>query len=97
MLAYMRLISNRALTSFASIHPPADVPLQSWRKAIEAGQYLDFAAIKKTFNSVDRVGMYHVFNVGGNKYSVVVAIHFNNQVAYIRHVLTHKEYDNWKP
>lgn len=97
MLACMRLISNRALTSFATIHPTADAPLQSWRKAIESGQYSDFAAIKKTFNSVDRVGMYHVFNVGGNKYRVVVAIHFNSQVAYIRHVFTHKEYDKWTP
>jgi mRNA interferase HigB len=41
--------------------------------------------------------MYHVFNVGGNKYRIVAAIHFNSQVTYIRHVFTHKEYDKWKP
>jgi mRNA interferase HigB len=97
MLACMRLISNRALTSFAGTHSTADAPLQSWRKAIESGQYSDFAALKTTFNSVDRVGMYHVFNVGGNKYRIVAAIHFNSQVTYIRHVFTHKEYDKWKP
>ena len=36
-----------------------------------------------------------VFNVGGGGYRVVVAIHFNRQKLYIRHVFTHAEYDRW--
>jgi mRNA interferase HigB len=93
----MRLISNRFLTSFAGKHPAATLPLQAWRKLIEAGKYADFAALKNTFNSVDKVGMFYVFNVGGNKFRVVTAIHFNTQAVYVREVFTHKEYDKWKP
>jgi mRNA interferase HigB len=39
-----------------------------------------------------------VFNIGGNKYRLIAAIHFNRQKVYIRHVLTHPEYDRgrWK-
>ena len=39
-----------------------------------------------------------VFNIGGNKYRLITAIHFNRQKVYIRHVLTHEEYDRgaWK-
>jgi len=39
-----------------------------------------------------------VFNIGGNKIRLIAAVHFNTQCLYIRHVLTHKEYDKekWK-
>jgi mRNA interferase HigB len=93
----MRIISNSALTDFASIHPPAGEPLQAWRKIVESRDFANFAEMKSAFNAADKVGMYYVFNIGGNKYRVVVAIHFNTQLMYIRHVFTHKEYDKWKP
>lgn len=93
----MRIISNTALTNFASIHPPADEPLQAWRKVVESRDFANFADIKSAFNATDKVDMYYVFDIGGNKYRVVAAIHFNTQIMYIRHVFTHKEYDKWKP
>jgi len=37
-----------------------------------------------------------VFNVGGNKFRVAVVVHFNRGKVYIRHVLTHAEYDQGK-
>lgn len=93
----MRIISNTALTKFASIYPPADEPLQAWRKIVESRDFANFAEIKSIFNATDKVDMYYVFDIGGNKYRVVAAIHFNTQIMYIRHVFTHKEYNKWKP
>jgi len=39
-----------------------------------------------------------VFNIGGNKYRLIVAIHYNRRKVHIREVLTHAEYDrnDWK-
>jgi mRNA interferase HigB len=37
-----------------------------------------------------------VFNIGGNKARLIAAVHYNTQRLYIRHVLTHKEYDKKK-
>jgi len=39
-----------------------------------------------------------LFNIGGNKFRLIDAIHFNRQKLYIRDVLTHAEYDKerWK-
>jgi mRNA interferase HigB len=34
-----------------------------------------------------------VFDVGGNKYRLVVTMRYDLQRVYIRHVLTHGEYD----
>jgi len=85
------------LADFTSVHQSANAPLQAWRKAIESGRFTDFAQLRSTFNSVDKVGNYHVFNVGGNKYRVIASIHFNTQTVYLRHVFTHQEYSKWKP
>lgn len=93
----MRIISNTALTDFAAIHPPADAPLQAWRKVVESRDFVNFADIKSTFNATDKVDKYYIFDIGGNKYRVVAAIHFNTNIMYIRHVFTHQEYDKWKP
>lgn len=93
----MRVISNRTLVDFSAIHADADAPLQAWRKIIESRAFVSFADIKSTFNSADKVEEYYIFDIGGNKFRIVTAIHFDHQKLYIRRVLTHKEYDKWKP
>ena len=93
----MRVISNKALVEFALIHRDAHVPLQVWRSIVESRAFANFADLKTTFNAVDRVGLYYVFDIGGNKYRLITAIHFDRQMVFIRRVLTHKEYDKWKP
>ena len=93
----MRVISNSSLTSFAAIHPAAAEPLQAWRKIAESRFFANFAEIKATFNAVDKVNLYYVFDGGGNKYRIVAAVHFDQQKLFVRHVFTHKEYDKWKP
>jgi len=94
---FMRVISNKALTDFSAIHPPAGEPLQAWRKIAESRTFSNFAEIKATFNAVDKVDIYYVFDIGGNKYRIIAAIHFDQQKLFVRHVFTHKEYDKWKP
>ena len=57
-----------------------------------------FAEVRKTFNTADLVGRFVVFDIGGNKYRLIAAIHFNRGKLYVRHVLTHAEEDaqKWK-
>jgi mRNA interferase HigB len=93
----MRVISNSALVAFAAKHPQAEMPLQAWRKIVEAGSFARFGDLKKTFNAVDHVGHFYVFDIGGNKFRIIAAIHFDKQRLYVRHVFTHKEYDKWNP
>ena len=93
----MRVISNKTLRDFAKIHPAAKVPLQGWRRIVERGQFLNFAELRQTFNSVDKAGDYFVFNIAGNNYRLIAAIHFNTQILYVRSVMTHAEYDEWRP
>jgi mRNA interferase HigB len=93
----MRIISNKALQDFALLHPQTAVPLQEWRGKIRTATVQYYAELKNLFNSVDKVGDYFVFNIAGNHYRLIAAIHFNTQTLYIRSIMTHKEYDKWKP
>jgi len=93
----MRIISNKALQDFADLHPQATAPLQEWRGKMRDASVKSYAELKNIFNSVDKVGHYFVFNITGNNYRLIAAIHFNTQTLYIRSIMTHKEYDQWKP
>ena len=69
--------------------------MSAWFKVIEKSTCANFAAVRAIFNSADKVGNYTVFNVGGQGFRVIAAIHYNRQTIYIRHVFTHAEYDRW--
>ena len=94
----MKIISNSALRAFAARHPQADDALQGWRRVIEKNRFGNWAELKAAFNAVDKVGELAVFDIGGNKYRLIVYIRFEKQIVYIKAVLTHREYDKgaWK-
>ena len=60
--------------------------------------FADLSDLRRTFASADSVGGLTVFNMGGNKYRLVAAIHYNRRKVYIRAVLSHTAYDrgHWK-
>ncbi|WP_198328525.1 type II toxin-antitoxin system HigB family toxin [Methylovulum psychrotolerans] len=37
-----------------------------------------------------------VFNVHGNNVCLIAAIHYNRKTLFVRHILTHAEYDKGK-
>jgi mRNA interferase HigB len=65
---------------------------------MQTTSFRNFDELRATFPSADAVDDLIVFNLGGNKYRLIASIHFNHSKVYIRHVLTHREYDRgaWK-
>jgi mRNA interferase HigB len=55
-----------------------------------------FRAVAGNIPHADQVGKFTVFNIGGNKVRLIAAVHYNRNKIYIRHVLTHREYDTGK-
>jgi mRNA interferase HigB len=49
-------------------------------------------------NGVDFLGDLVVFDIGGNKYRLIAIVNYRTHIVFIRHILTHKEYDKgaWK-
>ncbi len=98
----MHVVSQKALREFAATHANAATPLRVWFKLARHGRFRNLAELKRTFASVDVVPVkgreIYVFNIGGNKYRLIAAIHFNTQRLFVRQILTHSEYDTerWK-
>jgi mRNA interferase HigB len=94
----MRIIAKRALVQFWNRQTDSKKPLQAWYSICSKTDFDNFAQLKKTFRSADKVGKFIVFDIGGNKYRLVTHVHFNTGKIYVRAVLTHAEYDkgHWK-
>ena len=90
----MHVISFRKLREFFECHSDSEGPLRRWFKIADKAKWVDFAELKASCPSADRVGHLIVIDIGGNKYRLIMEIFFRDQVVLIRHVLTHREYDN---
>ena len=89
----MHVISRKALREFWEQHPDSETPLRRWSKIMDKNRFYNFAELRAKFRSADRVGNLIAFNIGGNKYRLIAAIHFNRGKIFVRQVLTHTDYD----
>jgi len=72
----------------------AEQPLRAWVSVAKAADWSRPAEIKATFRSADILANDRVvFNIGGNKYRLVVAVHYRGGRVFIRFIGTHAEYD----
>lgn len=89
----MKLLSNKALREFVGRPPEAEAPLQGWKRIIEKSAFADFAALRRSFRAVDKVGDKPVFTIGANKWHLIAHVNFERQIVYVKEVLTHADYD----
>jgi mRNA interferase HigB len=98
----MRVISLKLLREFWLKHPDAERPLRLWyRNAVQA-EWHSLHDVRMLYSHADAVvasgETLTVFNIGGNKYRLVVRIRYDYQLINVRAVLTHIEYDagSWR-
>ncbi len=94
----MHVLSKKALRRFWTVHADAERPLRRWYRIVTKAQWKSFGDVRATYGTADQVERFTVFNIAGNKYRLLAVIHFNRGKVFVRHVLTHKEYDlgKWK-
>jgi mRNA interferase HigB len=97
-MKFMHIISKKMLREFWERYPDSQTALARWYRIMQTTEFGSWRDLQKTFPSADLVDDVVVFNIGGNKYRLIASIHFNRGKVYIRHVLTHAEYDRgaWK-
>ena len=81
------------MIEFSKKYPACAPAIESWYRIVKRTDFSSFVALRQTFPGADKVDNLTVFNIGGNKARLIAAIHYNTRRIYIRHVLTHKEYD----
>ena len=70
---------------------------------VEDGEWNTLTEMRVVMPSADEVIVKSgrrvvVFNIGGNKYRLIAAVHYNTQIVYAMLFMTHAQYnkDNWK-
>lgn len=94
----MRVLSRSTLRAFWEKHPDAGGPLRAWHAEAEKALWNGPSDVKERYGSAsflkgDRV----VFNIGGNKYRLIVAVRYSQKLVFVRFVGTHEEYDDVDP
>jgi len=90
----VRIIKELPLHDFWLRHAVAEKPLRLWIHDCRAASWKSVADVKAYARTADYVGNQRwVFNIGGNKFRLVVAICFKTGYALVKFVCTHAEYD----
>jgi mRNA interferase HigB len=93
----MRVIAVSTLKAFWAARPAfqdAEGPTLAWYRDVLRADWSKPSDVKAQFGnaSILQDGR-AAFNIGGNKYRIVVRINYPYRIVYIRFIGTHKQYD----
>lgn len=99
----MRIINPATLTEYWREHPDAEDALKRWLAEAKKASWRSIQDVRKTYPHADAItvtsgSIVTAFNIKGNAYRLIVAIHYNRQRIYILGFMTHAKYDKdrWK-
>jgi len=99
----MRIIKLATLAAFWRRNPQAQSGLLYWHKVAKKARWTCLQDVRATFPHADSVRVASgrsvvVFNIAGNRYRLITAIHYNRLMIFTLSVLTLAEYskDEWK-
>ncbi len=99
----MRIITRKRIRAFAKLHPDAAESLQEWDRLVREAEWKSLQDVRRVFPQADAVAVASgnavtVFNIGGNKFRLIAAIHYTRQRIYVLCLLRHAEYSKgfWK-
>ncbi len=99
----MRVITKGRLQEFWEAHQQAKKPLSEWFAVVAKAKWNSFEDLRVIYPSADQVkvesgSITTIFNISGNKYRLITAIHYNTQKVFIIDIMTHADYDKnvWK-
>lgn len=93
----MRVIAVKTLRDFWSQpkYRDAEQPLRAWFHHAAQVQWESPADLKQDLPAVSVLKDGRaVFNIHGNKYRLIVHIHYSTRIVFIRFVGTHAQYDD---
>jgi len=90
----MRVIAKSVLVRFAEQHPETRPSLERWQALIGAAdwkssQHVQSSAPKAKVLNGERVR----FEVAGGNYRMIVAFDFRRQIAFVKFIGSHADYD----
>ena len=89
----VHIITRKTLIQFWEKHPDSQVALKRWFRIVQKTEFSNFAELRRVFPSADKVGHWIIFNIGGNKYRLVVEMQYQAGIAWVKFIGTHEQYD----
>ncbi len=92
----MRIIARRTLREFWENPQYADSeqPLRAWFQVARVADWASPADVKASYGNASVLENNRIcFNIGGNRYRLIVKINYPYRVVYIRFIGTHAAYD----
>src|ERR1051325_6549436 len=90
----MHILTTSRLRKFGREHADADPQLRAWVMILKRRQYAHHLDVRADFPSADFIGSRKVvFNICRNRYRLVVDMRYDLGRVYVRHIVTHREYD----
>ncbi len=99
----MKIIKPSRIREFQDQYPKARKNLGRWVDYVEKSTWKNIAEIRKVFPTADAVKVdsgrtVTIFNICGNDFRLITAIHYNRQMIFVMLFLTHAEYskESWR-
>jgi mRNA interferase HigB len=90
----VRVIARHTLTQFAEAHADARAPLVHWYTVAKAATWANPAEVQAAFSKAKVLNGERVrFDISGGDYRLVVAFDFGRQIAFVKFLGTHAQYD----
>jgi mRNA interferase HigB len=90
----VRIIKQSTLAAFAVANPKAKPAIARWVKLVRAAKWASMNEIQTTMPGVVILnGERARFEISGGNFRLVVAFAFKHQIAFIKFIGTHAEYD----
>lgn len=88
---------------YAARFPKADRALDDWARLVLSGKWQNLVETRRMFPHADQVKVKSgrtvtIFNMCGNDFRLITAIHYDRQKVFVLNFLTHAEYSrhHWK-
>ena len=93
----MVVMHKKTIRKYIERNAQAESGLQEWYQVTKAANWASFPELRASLPSTDLIGGDRfVFNISGNHYRLLAAVHFNTRMVLIRGIFTHAEYSKLK-
>jgi mRNA interferase HigB len=99
----VRIISAKTVRQWIKQFPDAAGSLKAWLRTSQKAAWESIEDVREIYPHADPVkfesgNTVTVFNIGGNRYRLITAIHYNRKLIFTLCFMTHAEYskDRWK-